>query len=276
MGIQITNTGANYSALNLGFSSFIDEFFVKAAITNEAHKTAFRNMYNSLVSAGLWHSGLQIYPYYGSTAATHKVVFAETVYELTEMGGTLVHDAAGVTAADNGYYVTNFTPPTDLSLGLNGGTNCITAATKAGKFWAISGENTGGVGNFAFQFGASFSTPNYILSYRYGALTNTGQLYTSHFMTTGFYQFSGIGSAQNVLLGATTIRNFVLADSPIGGGARKLHLLAGMVDASGAPGSTNYPNIKTNFQYISSKGFTVAQMQSFNTIVGAFLTGIGR
>jgi len=275
MGIQITNTSADYSSLGIGFSSFVDEFFSKAGVINETHKTAFRNMYNSLASAGLWHSGLQIFPYYGSTAATHKWVFTESVYELVETGSTLTHDAMGVTAAVNGYYVTNFIPPVDMSLGLAGGTNCVTAATQSGKFWAASGENTGGVANYTFQFGAILST-NYVASHRFGAITATGQTYSAHIMTIGFYQFSGIGSSQNILLGNTTVRAYSSAESPIGGGTRKMHLLAGMVDSSGFPGSTNYPNIKTNFQYVSSKGYTVAQMQSFNTIVSTFLTAIGR
>jgi len=276
MGIQITNTNANYSGLGLGFASFIDEYFSKVGMTNEAHKTAFRNLYSSLVSAGLWSNGMQIYPYYGSTAATHKVVFAETVYDLTEIGGTLVHDAGGVTGATNGYYVTNFTPPTDMSLGLNGGTNALTAPNNTGKFWGISGENTGGVADYCFAFGGTTFGAQFCLFFRYGQLANPQQTYTGHIMTTGFYQFSGIGAAQNVLLGAATIRTVSLPTTPIGGGARKLHLMTGMVDSSGAPGSTNYTNIKTNFQYISPKGYTVAQMLSFNTIVATFLTGIGR
>jgi len=283
MKIINTDVTVDYSPLGLGFVSLEDEFINKAGVTDPTTKAAIKKLKADLVANNLWYitANDQFYLFIGSTQASQKwVLGANHVYALTENGaGAMTHGAAGVTGTGSGtqqYYTTDLTPPAVMTPGATMGfvaKNASARATNTNVF-GYAGENTGGVANTRLSFGTGGTSP-IIVNYAIGlaAASNNADITAQ---TAAFWQVAGDNTSTSLMKDALEIKTTTQAVSMVGGGTRQINLMAGMVQSSGAPGSTTATDLQIAFAYIIWQKLTVLQRQTMRTIVNTFLTSIGR
>lgn len=286
MGLIITNQGADYSSLGLGFTDWVTEFLYRSNITDANQKAAVRTLYNSAVSAGIWSKlyGVCFFP--GSTAATQKNIFREDKGVLTFQGAT-IHTAAGfqpnTVTTGTAYADTGYALPAGLINTFSFGVFNATAETQSGPRYlmGVSGSAAGGAnadGDYILEL-ARYWNGNAITL---GSLTQYGSGTTARAFTlagsydttkVGFLQLSKNGTAYNLLDNGAVIATITATNLfNVRGGDNRTLVIGAQRQQSGL--TANVSTCVQKFAYWGA--LSLAESQTWNTIVQTFLTSFGR
>ena len=98
-----------------------EAFVAASGITDDTQISAIANLVGGLKAQSLYDKMIAVYPLVGGSAAAHKWNLidpqdADGSFRLT-FGGTLTHNANGITGSANGYVNSHIVPDTDLVIG---------------------------------------------------------------------------------------------------------------------------------------------------------------
>jgi hypothetical protein len=239
-------------------------FITATGITDDTIKQAVDELVLDLKAASIWTKMTAVYPFVGGTSATHAVnLKSPGTFDIT-WGGTVTHDANGITGnGSTGYGNTGITPSThttlhDVHLSVYNRTNA-----GSNNAWGCASSSAAN---------RLYLTPNSsgtILAYAYattnglnGAVANGGRgfILMTRRSSTDFEGYQNGSSIDTETAGA--------------GGSRPtlpLYLCAANTDLGTFSYSAN------NYAFAScGTSLTDAEVASFNTAVEAFQDFLGR
>lgn len=240
-------------------------FITAAAITNPTQQAAINTLVVDLKGYNVWTKMKGIYPFVGSTAATHKwnlknPLDTDAAFRIFWNGG-VTHSSNGVQFGGvNGWGNTYLTPSTTLTLN-NGSLS----------FYSRSNSNSLGVEIGARITGSDVSLGIYgttPLSGSINTFIDSAQLTVTD--TLGFYQITRTGgSTQKVFKNTSSNLKTILATTP----ALTQPIYLGCLNNNGA--AAFYSNRQCAFASIGD-GLTDTEAANFYTAVQAFQTTLGR
>lgn len=188
----------------------VQAFIGVAGITDITQITALNNLYNDLVSAGLWNKIQLLYPFIGGNQTAHSINLKDPSQYPLLFAGSVIHNANGVTgtASQNASFSTPYSMTllgnvNDFSFGLYGRTP--------------SGGGTGSTGNYGFATD-NFTSPLTYLYFRAdGVGTSTIRLASATATNSGFLnsanaRFMAVTSDSNTT-GFTFSNQFVVTQA---------------------------------------------------------------
>ena len=254
--------GGSLAWLSGGFDSDAQTFFTDANITNATQRNAVDSLARGLKNNGTWAKYQAIYPFVGGSASQHSYNLKNTSQFSIGWGGTVTHNANGVTGdGSTGFGNTGFNPSTNGTLGdshislysrTNQAINLIDmGATIGSHAWLIHTRLLDG--NFSPTLGnttrPNFATPN-----------SLGLFAVSRLNTTNISGYKD---------GVVVIDNVSNTTSALPNGA--LLLLASNQDGSAALYS------QRNFAFASiGLGLTTAEIAADYTVIQAYETALSR
>lgn len=280
--MNITIPGADFSALNLGFSDWVKGFNYQAGITDPAKKLAVENLNKALADNNLWGSiyGIAFFP--GATADTQKYIFKEgEIRTLTFFGSGNVE--GGFQAGSGVYAKHQFSYPADsptkFSMGVYNKTSETNPSTDTHRIMmSFNNANVSG-----------FTTSNKVLiSRKYwsgtpgdyrtfgqigstnigGYLTAAGAYGTSQ---TGLLQVIKDGTTGTLLDGSVTAKTNSVSEDILPGGPNGI-----IIGAANFVGTAVSQHSTTLITFAYWGKLTLAQGIIFNTIVHDFLVAFDR
>jgi len=269
-------TTALGNAANAITDSDATAFITAASITSTTQIIAISNLVFDLKAANLWNKMNAIYPIVGGTENSHKYNLKDPrdlndAFRLSFLGGGWTHNASGMTPNGTTSYADTFlTAATSLSVS-NGHLSFYS------RVQSLSGAN--------IEIGASINSSAIICALAVGRSTNQSIFWwgnqgagtlaiLSSSLSTGFF----IGN-QN---GATAAARNIYRNASVGTAASNYNNTSlGAIPSitigarNDAAGVDSFSTKQCAFASIGS-GLTASEISSFNTIVEAYQTTLGR
>lgn len=117
-------------------------FFNAASITDATHKDATNALVISLKNSGVWAKMLAMYPFVGASASTHSYNLKNPSQFQITWGGTVTHNAFGITGSSTGFGNTGFVQTTGGWSNINASMGVYSRTNSQGSGIAIGGLNS--------------------------------------------------------------------------------------------------------------------------------------
>lgn len=259
----------------VGLPAPVQAFLTATGISDPTITTALVNLYNALDGGGIWSKLLAIYPLVGGTAGTHKFNFkdpqdTDAAFRLTYTGGSITHNASGMTGGGSGNYAdTHLVPGTHITTNEGSLGAWLTSLSPSGLGSNFSDMGCRDTGNKLFLFTAHWSDDQvYFCCNGAQSSADFSDNFTPDGSGEGFVQCVRQNSGNQYLqVNAVRVTAASAYDSP----TRSAYLMA--ENLNGTPSFNSTRTFK--FAYLGNT-LTTTNMDALFTAVDAFQTDLGR
>jgi len=254
-------------------AAYLADVVTSGGTTNPTIEAAVDTLFTELKSNGLYSKMLAMYPYVGSTAASHSInALLNKTYDITWNGG-MTHGISGSTGnGTNGYGNTNFGndiwAQDDISFGIYQVSENVSTQTIECSFGTVT---SGSLPQIQLATNLTEGNPIGNTFFRIGSTTNVNTSNGGNY--DGNYIATRTGSTEGYLYRNT---NLILTNSTTytkGGSITDNYVFN--VNVSNAPFAQGYANQTYGFTFMG-EGLSASEVSTLDGIINTFQTSLGR